>query len=243
MDTAGLKPDNEGPFLIHFSFRIALLTAVVTLGTFVTAVLTPPLSGPFCPGECFEYPYLDIASRFPRDYYWMVPAMVVFLLALVLVICVHHYAGERKKLFSQIGFAFALLSAGVLVTNYFLQLSVIQPSLLRGETDGIALLTQFNPHGVFIVLEELGFLLMTLSFFALSPVFGGKQGLMRSLRVTLFAGFPLALLALGLITAVHGIQREYFFEVAVISISWLQLIVASALMSVLFYRKQKETEA
>ncbi|MEE4177075.1 MAG: hypothetical protein V2I46_06145 [Bacteroides sp.] len=237
MNTNILTNEPAESFLPKFSFWIALLTAIVTLGTFVTAVLTPPLSGPFCLAGCFEYPYLDIASRFPRDYYWMVPAIFVFLLAMVLVICVHHYAEERKKLFSQAGFAFAILSAGLLVTNYFLQLSVIQPSLLKGETDGISILSQFNPHGVFIVLEELGFLLMTLSFFALTPVFSGKRGL----QITLFSGFPLALAALAIITAVHGIHREYLFEVAVISISWLQLIIASSLMSVMFFRELKKT--
>jgi hypothetical protein len=42
-------------------------------------------------------------------------------------------------------------------------------SLMNGQAQGIALLTQYNPYGVFIVLEELGYLLMSLSFLFLAP--------------------------------------------------------------------------
>jgi hypothetical protein len=54
----------------------------------------------------------------------------------------------------------------VLITDYFIQVSVIQPSLLAGETDGISILSQFNPHGIIKVLEEIGLMFMILSFFA-----------------------------------------------------------------------------
>lgn len=131
----------------RFGFTVALLTSAITTITFAIAVMTPPLSGPFCTTGCFEYPYTDITGRFPRDYYWMYPAMLVFLMYLILMSCIHEYAATEKKLFSRLGLAVAIMSAGILITNYFIQVSVIQPSLLRGETDGIALLTQYNPHG------------------------------------------------------------------------------------------------
>lgn len=222
-----------------FCFRIALVTALLTLGTFVLAFLTPPLSGPFCRAGCFEYPFADIASRFPRDYYWMYPTMLISVLFVILVICIHHFSAERKKLFSQMGFAFAIISAAVMIPNYFTQVSVVQPSLLNGETEGIALLSQFNSHGLFIALEEIGFLLMTFTLFVVTPVFSGKGRLLTSIRITLLTGFPLALIVFLLVTLKFGVMREYYFEVAVISIAWLQLIVASALLSVLFFRLKK----
>jgi hypothetical protein len=58
---------------------ISCLPAVLTIGTFAIAIATPPLAGPLCAGGCFTYPYSDIASRFPRDYYWMYPAMLLNL--------------------------------------------------------------------------------------------------------------------------------------------------------------------
>ena len=35
---------------------------------------------------------------------------------------------------------------------------------MNGETDGIALLTQYNGHGIFIAMEELGYITMSISF-------------------------------------------------------------------------------
>ncbi|MDD3654886.1 MAG: hypothetical protein PHO01_12050 [Desulfotomaculaceae bacterium] len=122
-------------------FYTAISTTVLTLVTFGIAILTPPLSGPYCTGSCFEYPFLDIVSRFPRDYYWMYPSILLSLIFVVLMVCIHHYASKEKKVFSQIGLSFALISAAILISDYFIQISVIQPSLISGETDGIALLS------------------------------------------------------------------------------------------------------
>lgn len=135
--------------------------AALTTATFTIAVLTPPLSGPWCKGGCFPYPYADIASRFPRDYYWMVPAMLVSVAFVAMLISVHRCTAARMKFFSLLGLVLGSTGAMMLATDYWVQLAVIQPSLLKGEQEGIALLSQFNPHGLFIALEELGFLLMS----------------------------------------------------------------------------------
>ena len=147
----------------RFGYYTSLFTAFLTLFTFALAVATPPLSGPFCKGPCFEYPYTDIASRFPRNYLWMNPAMLLTICYLLMMTALNHVTSGGKKLFSTISLVFAVMATLILTADYFIQVSVIQPSLIRGETDGIALLSQFNPHGIFIVLEELGFLLMNIS--------------------------------------------------------------------------------
>jgi hypothetical protein len=153
----------ETKTIAKVGFYSAILTAVLTILSFAIAFATPPLSGPFCTGGCFTYPYSDIASRFPRDYFWMYPAMLLNVVYYVLMVAIHYFAPLEKKIFSHIGMSFALLSMATFVIDYFLQVSVIQPSLLLGETDGIALLSQFNAHGVFIVLEEIAFIMMSLS--------------------------------------------------------------------------------
>ena len=111
-------------------FYAAILTTAVTSVTFVIAILTPPLSGPFCVGSCFNYPFTDTISRFPRDFIWMYFAILVTLIYVVLMVCIHHYASNEKKIFSQIGLSFALISATALITDYFIQISVIQPSVM-----------------------------------------------------------------------------------------------------------------
>jgi len=225
--------------LTRFSLFTAVTTAAVTLGTFIIAFLTPPLSGPFCQGPCFEYPYTDIASRFPRDYFWMYPAMLISLLFVALMACVYEYADAGKKLFARIGMAFATISAAVLITDYFMQVTMIQPSLLSGEREGIALFTQFNPHGVFIAMEEAGYLLMTIAFLSIAPVFFHKSNLEKALGITFIAGFLLAVLSLVFVTVKHGIMREYVFEVMIISIVWFELIISSVLLSLVFRKALK----
>lgn len=219
-------------------FYISVSTVIITLITFGIAIFTPPLSGPFCTGDCFQYPYSEIAGRFPRDYYWMYPAMLMAFSYLILMINIHHVTPVGKKLYSSVGVAFAIMATLILSADYFIQVSVIQPGILAGETEGIALLTQFNPHGIFIVLEELGFLLMSISFFALFPVFYGKTKSEKAIKLTVIAGFALAVIAFVLISVKHGINREYRFEVAIISIVWIEVIVLGILLAG-YFKSQK----
>lgn len=219
----------------RFSFYVAIAMVVVTVITSVIAFLTEPLSGPFCVEGCYEYPYTDIASRFPRDYYWMYAAMVWSVLCVVVLVSIHDYAGVRKKIFSGTALTLGAIAAAVLFVDYFVQVSVIQPSLLKGETDGIALWTQYNSHGVFIALEEVGYLLMSVSALFLAPVFSGDTKRERALKWTFLLNFLLAAGALIAISLTFGVHREYRFEVAVISIDWIAWIVAGVLLARVFY--------
>jgi hypothetical protein len=223
----------------RLAFYSALLTTVVTLITFGIAIFTPPLAGPYCAGSCFEYPYTDIASRFPRDYLWMYPAMLMSVLYVVFMVSIHQYASQEKKLFSQIGLSFALISATILLVAYFTQVSVIQPSLVQGETEGIALVTQFNPHGIFIALEEIGFLLMSVSFLFMAPVFSEANRTEKAIRWLFITSFVVTILAFSYYALQYGIFREYRFEVAVITINWIVLSVAGILASIVFKRAMR----
>jgi len=213
----------------------ALLTSVLTLVTFGIAIATPPLSGPWCTDSCFSYPYADIAERFPRDYYWMYAAMFQLMVYVVLLACIYDYTVKGKKLYSLLGLCSGLIATTILFVDYFVQVSVIQPSLMAGETDGIALLTQFNAHGAFIALEEVGYLLMSVAFLCLVPVFSGGK-LEQAVRCVFASAFALTFLSLVLVSSLYGIQREYRFEVVAISVNWIALIVSGILLSVVFRR-------
>jgi hypothetical protein len=220
-------------------FYAAILTTAVTVITFGIAIFTPPISGPFCVNSCIQYPFTDIVSRFPRDYVWMYPAILLTLIYVVLMVCIHHYASKEKKIFSQIGLSFALISATVLIIDYFIQISVIQPGLVNGETDGIAILTQYNPHGIFIALEEIGYLIMSASFLCIAPVFSGTNRLESAIRRIFVLSFILTMLSLIILSIIYGINREYRLEVVVISIDWITLIISGMLLSVLFKRAMR----
>jgi hypothetical protein len=107
------------------------------------------------------------------------------------------------------------------------------------QTDGMALLTQYNPYGTFIVLEELGYLLMSLSFVFLAPVFADEGRLASAIRWIFVAGFVLTVVFLAVISAVYGLERMDRFEIAAISIDWLVLVINGVLLSFLFRRREE----
>ncbi len=216
---------------------IFILLSVFTTGTFAIAVMTPPLSGPFCLEGCYEYPFHDIADRFPRDYYWMYAAIFLFLIYIPAVVVIHHHTNHEKKVNSTSGLIFAVAGALVLIADYFVQLSVVQPSLLNTETEGIAMLSQYNPHGYFIVLEELGYLLLSVSFIFFAFVFSPEYKPEKAIRIVFLTGFFISILALLLVSFKYGLHREYYYEVAAISIVWLVFIINGILLSVYYKRK------
>jgi len=217
----------------------AILTALMTVVTFSLAITAVPNAGAGCRVNCVEYPYLDTLSEFPGDYLWMPPAMILVVLYVVLVSSIHAQATPQKKVYGQIGLSFALIAAGVLLSDYVVQFSVVPISLMSEQTEGIALLTQYNPYGVFIVLEELGYLLMSLSFLFLAPVFAGGGRLAWTIQWVFVGGFVLTVVFLGAISAVYGLERMDRFEIAAISIDWLVLAVNGVLLSFLFKRGEE----
>jgi hypothetical protein len=220
-----------------FGFYAALVTTALTVVTFGIAILTPPYGGPYCvESHCYQYPYTDIASRFPRDYYWMYAAMFLYVGFTALMAAIRRQAHEGKKIFGDVGFIFAAMSSLVFLLDYFTQLAIIQPSLVLGEFDGIALWSQFNPHGIFIALEELGFFLMSLSMIFMSAVFQGSTRSEKIVKWTFIGSFVLTILAFAYYSLMFGIMREYRFEVAVISVNWIALLVAGPALMFYFSR-------
>jgi hypothetical protein len=233
-----MKPN--GLVAAKFGYYVSIITAAITVITFVIAINTPPLSGPFCQADCFEYPYHEIISRFPRDYYWMFPAILLSFSYMVMMIVFHKSVPKEKNVFSHIGTGFAIISTIILSLDYFIQVSFIQPSLIAGETEGIAMLSQFNPHGLFIILEELGFITMNISFFCLVPVLSSSIRGEKVLRITFITGFVLMILSFAAISLIHGLNREYRFEVVIITITWIELIIAGILLARYFKRSRGE---
>ncbi|MCF6344423.1 MAG: hypothetical protein L3J15_07120 [Devosiaceae bacterium] len=160
-DKASFGEGTDLGLTLIFGYFISIGTTALTLLTFGFALIAVPIAGKFCPQDCISYPYLDILEQFPKDYLWMYPAMVLTLVFVALVAAIHQATATDTKIFTLIGLCFAVMSSTILVLDYFVQVSVIQPSLELGETEGISLLTMYNEHGVFIALEDIGYLLMT----------------------------------------------------------------------------------
>jgi hypothetical protein len=220
----------------RFGFWAALATGTSTLGTFAIAIATPPLSGALCKEGCFDYPYLDIAERFPRDYLWMFPAIAATLLYVALTAALYARVPLGGRVVARLGLLLSGMAALTLVGDYFVQLAVIQPSLRAGEGDGISLLSQYNPHGVFIALEELGYLLMSLSLVCMISALSRSNRLERAIRWLFGLGFVTNLLALCWFLLRYGHERGYLFEIAVITVDWLVLIAGAFMAAAVFRR-------
>lgn len=225
----------------RLGYYISLIMTLLAIVTFGIAICTPPVSGPFCKGSCIVYPFTDIIARFPRDYILMYPAILMFIVFMAFVVCIYQYATDSKKIFVLIGLSFSIASALVLMSDYFVQISVIQPSLVNGETEGIAVLTQYNPHGVFIALEEIGYIMMAIAFISVVPVFSGSGILNGAIRWVFITSFILIIISFILINLKYGIKREYRFEVAAITKDWMALIVSGILVSILFRREWRDS--
>ena len=71
----------------------------------------------------------------------MFPAVGLMLLYIVLVSSIHAYASEDRKLYGQIGLAFAIAAAVMLASTHYVQFTVVPASLMNEEIEDIALLT------------------------------------------------------------------------------------------------------
>jgi hypothetical protein len=217
---------------IRLGFWSAIATAVIAVLHFIIGIMTPARSGPFAqPVDVIPYPYTDVASFIPGDYWWLYPGFLLAFAFVVLMACIHQWAPDDKKIFSQIGLSFALIYATVISVVYFLQLAVVQPSILSGETAGLSLFTQYNPHGIFIALEVLGYIVMSLAFLFTAGAFTGRR-VERAIRGLFIADF---VLAAGSFVVLSLMRYDLIaFEVTVITINWLVLIISGVLLSILF---------
>lgn len=209
---------------------LAIATSIVGLLALASGVTTPPRSGPFCSTGCVDYPYTDAAAFVPRDYWWLYPQSLLIVLVLVLLVRIHAVAAPTARVFSGIAVVLSTVAAAALLADYIIQLTVLQPSLLRGETSGLSVLSMYNPHGVFIALENLGYLLLGLALLMVAAVFTRATPLERGLRWLFLTGGALAVVALPALAIAYRADLEYRYEVAAISVTWITLIVGGLLL-------------
>lgn len=218
----------------RFGFWVAVLTAAVAGVFAVAAVLTPARSGPFCKTSCIAAPYVNVAQFIPGDYLWLIPGILLAPIFVALMAVIHAYADVKTAVFGRIAISFAVIYAVVITVNYFVQFTIVVPSLQSGETQNLSLFTQYNPHGFFIALEVLAYLAMSAAFLAAAPVFA-KGRLELTVRW---------LFALSFVASVAAFVGFWLFgndlvavEVTVLMINWIVLIVGGALLSIVFRRQ------
>jgi hypothetical protein len=173
----------------------------------------------------------------------MYPALLSAPLFVILLSGVHERAALDRKPFGRIAVAFGAMAATILTAVYFIQLRYVQPAVVRGELDGLAPWTQYNPHGVFIELEEAGYLLMGVAFLFAGLALATDSGVLRVVRRIFFLGFAFVVTTFVALSAAYGFDVEYRFEVAAISVDWTVLIAAGALLAMAYRTQSRGSSA
>ena len=253
---AGSTRDNReaaDSILPRFGFVVSSLTSLSTLTTFGLAIIAVPPTGPFCipdySNTCIDGIYRQenhekLLAFWPHDYYWIFSALFQLLFYLGFIVAVHQDTCEARKVFSLLALSLSVMTCMVLFVCYFLQLAIIQPTLLLDadastSLDSISIMTMYNDHGAFIALEETGYLFMCLSFLSLSfTLVPGKTDQPKNMDFLLRTILRLAgisgALALPWIVYAYGWDRSYRYEVVIITIDWLTLIAVGALWAFRF---------
>lgn len=233
--TFSINDSKLNPVVSRLGFWSAIFTAIIAIAFFMAGILTPARSGPFASASgSITYPYTNVAAFIPNDYLWLYPGILLAMIFVVLMVCIHYYASDEKKIFSQIALSFALIYSALIITDYFIQFTVVIPSILSGETAGLSLITQYNPHGIFIAIEGIGYLMMSLSLLFAAPVFTGGK-LESAIRWLFIASF---ILALGLFAILSLLKYDIVvFEVGILTINWIVLIISGILLSILFKKQ------
>jgi hypothetical protein len=165
------------------------------------------------------------------DYALFVPGFVLAPVFVVLMACIHYYAAYDKKIFSLIGLIFAVIYAALITSDYFILWTVTLPSIVMGETANLSLLSMYNPHGIFVSLESLAYLMMSVALLCIAPVFQGGR-IERALRWIFITGF---VLAIGSLFGVFLMKYDIvMFEIAIITIYCPVLIISGILLGKIF---------
>ena len=170
----------------------------------------------------------------------MYPEVLLVLLFMVLAVCLLHWVPPQRRLSAAVAVCFAVIGAAVLVVDYGIQLTVLQPALLAGQTEGMSALTMYDPRGVFIALENVGYAVFGVAFVFLGGALaGGSSRLERAVRWVFTVGGALILAALVLSAAIYRADLYYWFELMSLSITWLVLIGSGTLLTMVFGRALK----
>lgn len=116
----------------------------------------------------------------------LTPSLLLGSSFVVLMISIHHYAPESRKIWSHVGLVFAGIYATLTGMVYFIQLTFVAPHISHHDIDGIRLLL-FTPFDSFLYsVDLLGYSFMSLATLFAAFVFTGK-GLEKAVRWFLIA--------------------------------------------------------
>jgi hypothetical protein len=104
----------------------------------------------------------------------LIPSLLLAPAFTALMVSIHSYATEDKKIWSLLGLSFTLIYAAMAAINYLVQLLPVWRSINHGETDGLAMFVLGNPHSMFWGLAY-AYLFMNMAMLFVAPVFSADR--------------------------------------------------------------------
>jgi hypothetical protein len=227
-DYAGALTTARTDRFVAWTAAITAVAAALALGI---GVLTPPHGGVLCVSDCVPPPYTDVAGIIVAESMWIYPALVMVLGFVALTAAVSGITPPHRRSAALAAMAFAVLSAAILVTDYGVHLMAVMPSVARGEGSALALFSMYNPHGLFIALENAGYFLMGLAFLGIGGAIGAERRVGRAIRWTFFGAGGLLVGALPVFAVIFGGDLDVRYEVFAISVAYLGLILGGTMLA------------
>lgn len=174
--TQGTHATSPNPLSVRLGFWSAFLIAVafvVFTVCFVAIALTPPL---FMWTNLADF----VTYAGQRSQVFQQLARLTMLafgpLFVVLLNSLFDYAPPEKRVLVQIAVCFGVAFAALTGLHYFVQLSTVRLSLLRGELNGLEQVVQANPISAISATNMLGWtVFLGLSSLFVAPVFTGSR--------------------------------------------------------------------
>lgn len=163
----------------------------------------------------------------------MLPLFPSLLLApafTALMVSIHSYAPEDKKIWSLLGLSFTLIYATMGAMNYIIQLLPVWRSINNGEAEGLAMFVSGNPHSIFWALAY-AYIFMNLAMLLTAPVFAGNP-LEKRIRLLFFLnGIS------GIFTLASAFLDSYQFYLIGSLVIWCPVFTAAAVSVGVLFRK------
>lgn len=157
----------------------------------------------------------------------LLPSMFLALSFLFMMVAIHYYADEDKKIWSHIGLLFALAYFIFVSIVYFTVLTVTMPHMLRGESASVEVL-HYVPKSFMTGIDALGYTAMSLSTLFAAPVFN-KTKLKKWIRIVFISN--------GVIAPIILSTQVYPF-MAYAGATWILTMPLSSFLTILLFRQE-----
>jgi hypothetical protein len=159
----------------------------------------------------------------------LVPSLFLGTSFLLLMLAVHYYTPESKKIWSHAGLVFAVIYAALVSINYFVQLTFVVPNMAEGDLDHVRPFL-FTPFNSFIYSVDL----LGYSFMSVSTLFAAfaftQSGLEKTTRRFLIAN--------GLLLPFIALQNFYHPLIWIASLWAITFPGATICLTILFRRER-----